>query len=68
MSKTSYFKPGDTMIVDGQKLLVKEGHCDDCFFTRKLDSGDPYCAATFKEGCGNTLGANLIVIPLKEGL
>lgn len=64
-----YLKPGDTMIVDGKKLLVKEGRCDDCFFTR-YSSKQPgaYCAAKFKEGCGSTLGAKLIVVAIDDGI
>lgn len=64
-----YLKPGDTMIVDGQKLLVKEGHCNDCFFTRtNSTSGAVYCASKFKEGCGSNLGNKLIVVAIDDGI
>lgn len=63
-----YLKPGDTMIVDGQKLLVKEGHCDDCFFARYNNKLGEYCAAKFKEGCGSSLGNKLIVVAIDDGI
>lgn len=68
MSKMKYLKPGNVLSIDGQKLLVKEGHCDDCFFSGTRASGGTYCKSKFKEGCGSVLGSKLIVIPLKEGL
>lgn len=68
MSKMKYLKPGNVLSINGQKLLVKEGHCDDCFFSGTLASGEAYCKSKFKEGCGSVLGSNLIVIPLKKGL
>lgn len=68
---TPYLKPGDTMIVDGQKLLVKEGHCNACFFSRTDSTrgrGAAYCASKFKEGCGSNLGNKLIVVAVDDGI
>ena len=64
----TYLKPGDTMIVDGQKLLVKEGHCDDCFFARFSNIHGAYCAAKFKDGCGSNLGSKMIVVAVDDGI
>ena len=66
---TPYLKAGDTMIVNDQKLLVKEGHCNDCFFTRtNSTSGVVYCASKFKEGCASNLGNKLIVVAVDDGI
>ena len=56
------------MIVDGQKLLVKEGHCDDCFFARFSNIHGAYCAAKFKDGCGSNLGSKMIVVAVDDGI